>query len=135
MHSDAFLFFFQNMQVMESRNKGTTVLSGILYRMQCVKISRLIAERSRGRGGQAWVIHFYKNVFEKKKGFYHYTAQEKQKKWKEDKVVEEFEEGKKAHRWLVQSRNRLLRLYDMVSHHPFFFFFFFDMNGTHDSWE
>jgi ribosomal protein S4 len=91
------------------------VISGILYRTQCIKIARLLAEKGRGQGGQAWVVNFYKNVFEKKKGLNTYSVQQKKEKWKDQKIVEEYEEEKRAHRWLVQSRNRLLRLYDVVS--------------------
>jgi hypothetical protein len=75
----------------------------------------LIEEKSKGAGGQSWIQNFNKSVFEKKKGFYHYARADKKKKWEEPSIQREFDKDKKENRWLVQSRNRLLRLYDMVS--------------------
>ena len=108
----------QDLSSTEHADIGVGVLSGILYRTQCIKVARLIEQRSRGRGGQAWVVNFYKTVFEKKRGFYSYTKAEKARKWKDESVIEEYEKEKRENRYLVQSRNRLLHLYDLVSFRP-----------------
>jgi hypothetical protein len=73
-----------------------------------------VEQKSKGVGGQAWVTKFYRDVFEKKKGFDHYEAADKERKWKEAVIQREFEMEKKENRWLIQSRNRLLRLYNLV---------------------
>jgi hypothetical protein len=91
------------------------VLYGILYRAQCIKIARLLEAKGRGSGGQKWVIAFYKQIFEKKKGFDHYSQAEKKVKWADARIIADYEKDKKDNRWLVQSKNRLLRLYDLVS--------------------
>jgi hypothetical protein len=106
----------------ESRNIGGTVLSGILYRIQCIKVSRLIEAKSKGVGGQRWIGKFYKTVFEKKMGFENLSRNEKEKKWEEEAMLMAYEKDRKENRWLVQSKNRLMKLYDLVKFLiPFFF--------------
>jgi hypothetical protein len=105
---------WQNLRLTETQNKGWSVLSGLLFRSQCIKVSRLLERKSRGPGGQRRVIAFYRQVFEKKKGFDGLSEAEKKARWKQETIMKEYDEEKKSNRWLVQSRNRLLRLYDLV---------------------
>jgi hypothetical protein len=102
----------QSLRLVECHSSGVTVLSGILYRMQCIKMSLLFETRRQGRGGRDWVVKFNKNVFERKIGLHRLPSKEKKIRWLDPETLEQFEQHKKDHRWLVQSRNRLTLVYN-----------------------
>ena len=61
-----------------------------------------------------WVTNCYKSVFESKKGFAAYSRMDKEAKWGQPQIKEGYELYKRSNRGLVQSRNPLLHVYDMV---------------------
>jgi hypothetical protein len=104
---------------MENQDIGEAVLSGILFRMQSIKLARLIETRKQGRGGGEWYKSFQKTVFQKQTGMDQLAKRELSARWKDKATIKKFEDYQKENRWLVVSRNRLLQLYDIVSERGF----------------
>src|SRR5262249_30066876 len=111
-----FAHLIQNLDAVEYGDIGDSVLAGILYRVQCVKLAKIIEQRRKGSGGQKWLDGVFKKVFERKKRFHAYSRKRKTVKRTDPKIREGFEQYKKDCRYLTTSRNRLMTLYDLVEY-------------------
>jgi hypothetical protein len=99
---------------MEDHNTGLALLSGILFRMQCIKLAMVTKANAKGQGGRGRTDAYNREIFERQCGMHIMSPQEKKVKWAQPAVIAKFDAFKVDNRWLVQSRNRLMDLYNLV---------------------
>ena len=99
----------------EHQSIGVSLLSGILYRMQSIKLATPYEAHASQRRGKEWVENHNRSVYESQHAFYPKTQRARKAKWEEPAFADKYNKSKTHRDRLAQSRNRLWSMYNTVS--------------------